>query len=365
MMSNQRSLGLVLLGWAPLVCLACTGNTSLGYEPNQDGSAGKPEAGQASPATPAGDAGPGQTTGQTTDGGALPGSGGPSAVLPVCGSGLGTDNTPGSIFFDSDLANFNRDIYVVRPDGSGLTRVTSAASIEKEPAVAPDGSRIGFTSDRDGTLQIYLMDLTTKAIVKLTNMPAGADQSRFSRDGHLVTFHSGASVYVIRPDGTGQVLVASGLDSFNAYFWPDFSADGQELVFDRNNEINATRLDGTGLRRVVNNWTTTIKSPRVSPGGAELAYSAYCGTGLSISGLSIWTTPFSTGTNPCEGRRLSPVDEPDSQRPAWGPNDVFAYERVNKATNVASIVLLARTPGSLPCTLTPNAADSRNPSWSP
>jgi WD40-like Beta Propeller Repeat/Pacifastin inhibitor (LCMII) len=304
---------------------------------------------------------PSGSGGNVGSGGIVGGTGGrPIGGLPICGSGPSTDNTPGSIFFDSDQANFNRDIYMIRPNGTGLTRLTSALSIEKEPTVAPDGGRIAFTSDREGALQIYLMDLATKNVTRLTNMFAGADQSRFSRDGQLLAFHSSASVYVIHPDGTGQTLVATGLDPFNGYFWPDFSANDQEVVFDRNNEIDAVRLDGSGLRMVVSNWTTTIRSPSVSPSGSELAYSVFCDTGLSI-----WTTPFSTNTTPCGGRRLTPVGEPDARRPAWGPGDVFAYERVNKATNVASIVLLARASGSLPCSLTPDGADSRNPAWSP
>ena len=143
------------------------------------------------------------------------------------------------IAFDSDR-DFNRDIYMIRPDGTDLTRLTSEPGIEKEPAFSPGGDRLTFTSDRGGDgFQIYLLYLASNQVTKVTHRAEGADQSRFSPDGELITFHSGASVYIIRPDGTEETLVATGLDSFNAYFWPAFSADGQQLVFDRNNEINA------------------------------------------------------------------------------------------------------------------------------
>lgn len=268
------------------------------------------------------------------------------------------------IAFDSDR-DFNRDIYMIRPDGTDLTRLTSEPGIEKEPAFSPGGDRLTFTSDRGGDgFQIYLLYLASNQVTKVTHRAEGADQSRFSPDGELITFHSGASVYIIRPDGTEETLVATGLDSFNAYFWPAFSADGQQLVFDRNNEINAVRLDGSGFRMVVRNWTTTIKSPSVSPGGGEIAYQVYCDDG----GPSIWTTPFSTVTDPCGGRRLTPPGQPPSQRPAWGPDNWFAYERVDKASNVATIGLISRTEG-VPRILTSDApgsvaADNRNPSWS-
>jgi Tol biopolymer transport system component len=216
-----------------------------------------------------------------------------------------------------------------------------------------------FTSDRSGTMQIYLMDLASHAVTPVTDQLEGADQSSFSHDGTLITFHSGPSVYVVHPDGTGLKKVATGLDDFNAYFFPHFTLGDTGLVFDRNNEIDTVALDGAGMRMVIQNTTTTIKSPSVSPATGEIVYNAYC------SGTSIWTAPFSTKTNACEGTRLTPAGEPTSQRAAWGPGDVFAYERVDTTSNVGQIALISRTRGSLPCILAPGTADNRNPAWSP
>jgi Tol biopolymer transport system component len=288
------------------------------------------------------------------------GTGGSPQNIPACGSSLPAIGATGTIAFDSDRETFNRDIYTIRVDGSALTRLTTHLGIDKEPAFSPDGNRISFTSDRSGKLQIHLIDLATMQVTQLTDVADGADQSSFSRDGSRVAFHSGASVWVIGADGTGLTRVATGLDSFNAYFWPAFSADGSELLFDRNNEINAVHLDGTGFRRIVQNWTTTIKAPAVSPNGVDVAYHVYCDS----NGPSIWTTPFSTTTNPCEGRRVTPLGEPESLRPAWGPNNLIAYARVEKGTNVASIAVVSRAGGSSPCALTADYADDRNPSWS-
>jgi hypothetical protein len=205
------------------------------------------------------------------------------------------------------------------------------------------------------------MDLGTRAIRQLTTGVVSSDQSSLSRDGRMVAFHRGASIYVINVDGTGERLVATGLDTFNAYFWPHFSADGTELVFDRNNEINAIRLDGTGFRQIVQNTTTTIKSPEVSISGSEVAYSVWCEGG----GPSIWTTPFAVNSMFCKGRRVSPSDGFDASRPTWGTNTVIAYERVNRATGLGAIVAISRDANSLPCVLTPLSADSRNPSFAP
>ncbi len=301
--------------------------------------------------------------GRTDVGGTVDVGGGVGSIT-VCGSGASTDGTPGWIVFDSDLANFNRDIYRMRADGSSLTRLTTAPSLEKEPAMSPDGTRMTFTSDRSGVLQIYLMDLASQTVTPVTNLVAGADESSFSHDGTLVAFHSGASVFVIHPDGTGQTLVATGLDTFNAYFWPRFSGDDGQLIFDRNNEIDTVALDGSGFRYIVQNTTDTIKAPSVSPDGTGVAHHSFCSPSAS-GALSIWTTPFSVTTFVCAGRRVTPASEPSSEHPAWGPNDVFAYERVDKVNNVAAIALISRAAGSVPCLLTPYQADNRNPTWSP
>jgi Tol biopolymer transport system component len=284
-----------------------------------------------------------------------------SVSVSACGPELLMSGASGKIAFDSDRQDFNRDLYVVNVDGSGLTRLTLDPSTEKEPAFSPDGTQISFSSDRAlaGTFQIYLLDLSTMQVTQVTDLADGADESSFSHDGSLIAFHSAASVWVVHPDGTGPTLVATGDDSFNAYFWPHFSLDDSELVFDRNNEIDAVHLDGSGFRRIVNNWTTTIKSPAVSPAGTDVAYAVQCDQQLSV-----WTTPFSTATDPCKGRRVTPVGDTLSQRPAWGPNNLIAYERVDSGTNVGSIAVISRTGGSVPCLLAADLNDNRNPAWS-
>ena len=49
------------------------------------------------------------------------------------------------------------DIYVVDADGAGLTQLTTDPGNDIQPTWSPDGSRIAFSSDRDGAYEIYTM----------------------------------------------------------------------------------------------------------------------------------------------------------------------------------------------------------------
>lgn len=52
------------------------------------------------------------------------------------------------------------------------------------------------------------------------------------------------------------------------------------------------------------------------------------------------------------------------ERPAWGPNDLFAYQRVEVAASLSRITLLSRTRGSKDCSLTGVDEDARHANWS-
>src|SRR5688572_24117383 len=85
------------------------------------------------------------------DGGSLePNPSGTAGTSPGVAGTNGAAGTVGInllgvwIAFDSDR-DFNRDIYIIRLDGTGLTRVTTERSIEKEPAFSPGGDRLTFT----------------------------------------------------------------------------------------------------------------------------------------------------------------------------------------------------------------------------
>ncbi|MFZ1880322.1 MAG: hypothetical protein WAU41_09155 [Gaiellaceae bacterium] len=65
---------------------------------------------------------------------------------------------------------YRQDIYVIRPDGTGLQRLTRLTTDNVSPAWSPDGKRIAFASDRgrDDLYDIYVMNADGTKQTRLT-----------------------------------------------------------------------------------------------------------------------------------------------------------------------------------------------------
>jgi Tol biopolymer transport system component len=120
------------------------------------------------------------------------------------------------IAFASDRGG-DLDIWVMNADGSGARRLTASVGMDAEPAWSPDGRRIAFTSERDGDAEVYVMSASGGGETNLTNTPlvltprrAGHDgEPAWAPDGRTIFFTSdrdgNAEIYSMAPDGSGQV----------------------------------------------------------------------------------------------------------------------------------------------------------------
>ena len=62
-----------------------------------------------------------------------------------------------SFFFSSDRSG-KGDIYKMNKDGTGLTQITFSDSIDYNPTLSPDGTKLAFLSKRDGYTNIWVID---------------------------------------------------------------------------------------------------------------------------------------------------------------------------------------------------------------
>jgi len=93
-----------------------------------------------------------------------------------------------------------KDIYVMNADGSDVRRLTYSPGLDEGPAWSPDGTKIAFSSARDGQQEIYVMNADGSDPRRLTSNPARDE----SPDWQPLRFDNGAH------RACGDVSLASG-----------------------------------------------------------------------------------------------------------------------------------------------------------
>ena len=92
------------------------------------------------------------------------------------------------IAFVSDLSG-NWDLYVVQPDGSGLTQLTDNPKLDGDPDWSPDGRYLIFSSSCVAPeAQLYLHDTETGETSQLTSERLYHTHPTWSHDGQYLAF---------------------------------------------------------------------------------------------------------------------------------------------------------------------------------
>jgi dipeptidyl aminopeptidase/acylaminoacyl peptidase len=221
------------------------------------------------------------------------------------------------------------DIFVMGSDGSEVRQVTFGFDSAGAPAWSPDGSWIAFAGERDGNWDIYAVGLNGGQPTRLTDDPGFDYDPSWSPEGSLIAFSSSRS-------GDGDIYV--------------MGADGTNVV----------QVTGLGLRPEPSDIIGAADdrqfegSPAWSPDGRQIAFAGEIGDNSEV---------FVMGTDGSDVVQLT--DEPALDTvPAWSPDGTkiaFTSHRVNGEGDI----FVVNADGTGLAQLTDNPAGDYDPAWRP
>ena len=105
-------------------------------------------------------------------------------------------------------------------DGTDPVRLTENFTDDHRPMWSPDGTKIAFSSNRDGNYEIYLMNADGAQVVNLTKNGFTDSEPSWSPDGNYILFVSNRDrndeIYRMKADGTEVVrLTKNPKDDWN------------------------------------------------------------------------------------------------------------------------------------------------------
>lgn len=204
-------------------------------------------------------------------------------------------------------------VYLFNIDTGQQELVGTFAGMTFAPRFAPDGNSVIMSYAKEGTSNIFRLDLRNRREQQITNDPSINTSPSFSPDGARVTFNSdrsgGKQIYVMNADGSNQQRISFGQGG--QYSTPVWSPRGDLIAFTKEVggkfEIGVMRPDGSG-ERILSSSNAVQEAPTWAPNGRVLMFFRE-----QPGRTRIWSIDL-TGGN--EREVITPTDASD---PAWSP----------------------------------------------
>jgi len=266
------------------------------------------------------------------------------------------------------------NLWISDINGKRIRELTHGDWRDSSPVWSPDGKKIAFISDRDGTSQIHLMWLDTGDLAQLTHLDRSPGSLRWSPDGKMLAFtmflEDTNSILPVklpkRPKGANWAKPAIIIDRLSwrrdgrgpvpkgyshifvldaelggtpkqltsgdySHSDPQWSADGTKIYFSAIRKPDAEYLHGDSEIYSVNLQTLEIKAltdrkgpdrgPTISPDGKWIAYSGNDDKNYTSHLSSLYLMDASGGR-----KRLLAGDLPNSPSdPNWAADSSGLY----------------------------------------
>ncbi len=244
----------------------------------------------------------------------VPFSGGTSAAVGgAAGSQPAWSPGGGTIVFTTA----GGDIALVPSGGGAPTNLTNSAAADRDPAVAPSGTRIAFASNSSGTFQIWVMNADGSGQTRITADTSNDTEPTWSPDGTRIAFVSdrgGATqIFQVNSGGGGEIPITNDPGAVDPTYSPDgtlilYSSSGLRTVSSSGSSGAGTPLAGTAAGDVQPDWqgapplNTSIPtiSPNATPAqGDTLFASAGTWSGAPTSFAYQWQRCTTTAGGDC------------------------------------------------------------------
>lgn len=174
-------------------------------------------------------------------------------------------------------------LFAFHPQSLPLTRLTDRPWDDRQPAISPDGSKIAFSSRRNGYWDIYIMSLSSGELTRVSDTPQYDGSPTWSPDGQWLAFET----YI---DENLEIVLQSVSDLSQppirltadpaADYTPKWSPQGRQIAFvstrSGDEDIWLANLDN-GDDRFTNlsqNDSASDLDPAWSPDGRYLAWTS-------------------------------------------------------------------------------------------
>jgi Tol biopolymer transport system component len=214
---------------------------------------------------------------------------------------------------------YQNDIYIIDIRTQKLIRLTNDIATKANPCFSPDGEKIAFLSNKerkDGLMDLYIMDIKGRKRQRLTHLP-----TPFTFGGIVwitketicgVKQYRMEDIYIMEKQ-TGRIRRLTNNVNMPRNIFPNLSPDGEKIVFnsfvDGNWEIYVMDINGRNLKRLIHNPADDF-SPCWTPDNKEIIFwSSRKPPGLYImdeSGRNIRRLPIPSTMTPTS-HSCSPV----------------------------------------------------------